>query len=240
LWIALAVVVALLLASAIIVAVAVAGREAGVGPGGERAHALSAPRDGRDTGTLRLAGADTIRVSTGDLGDDLYRVSTPDAAPAVPEVRDTDDAVIVDIVASDGGDPAGPVRVDVVLSSAVTWRIELAGGAGQASFDLVAGGVSEVDIEQGVTRVEVRLGQPAGTLTVQERAGVSDLTVLRPAGVPARAIVGNGAGSVSFDGAERPGVAGGTVFATDGWDAATDRVDIRADGGVSRLVVGQS
>jgi hypothetical protein len=241
LWISLAVVVGLMLVAAVIVAVAlVAGNEED-----ERAHAVSAPLDDRRAATLRLVdGAATVRLRTGDLDGDLYRASTPDGTSAVPEVHDSDGTVSVGFIPAgddegrdDNDGDLGRTTVDIALSSSVTWRVELVGGAEQVALDLRGGRVSEVDLTQGVARVEVWLPEPVGTTTVRERAGVSDMIVHAPVDAPVRAVVANGAGSVAFDGAERSGVPAGTTFATDGWDVATDRFEILADGGVSRLVV---
>ena len=49
--------------------------------------------------------------------------------------------------------------------------------------------------------------------------------------------VGAGAGAVTLDGTTHNGVAAGSVFASTGWQQATDRYDVDASGGVSALVV---
>jgi hypothetical protein len=56
-------------------------------------------------------------------------------------------------------------------------------------------------------------------------------------GAPVRVAAKNGAGDVTIDGQSQSGVAGGSIFATPGWDTAADRFDIDATSGVSSLTV---
>jgi hypothetical protein len=48
---------------------------------------------------------------------------------------------------------------------------------------------------------------------------------------------GGGASSVSADGRELTGIAGGTVLTPPGWATATSRVDLNATSGFSQLTV---
>ena len=85
--------------------------------------------------------------------------------------------------------------------------------------------------------LDVSLPRPAGTLPLLLAGGVSQFLLSLPGGVPAQVTVGGGASSVSVDGQDLTGVAGGTVLTPPGWATASSRFDIDATSGFSRLTV---
>ena len=200
--------------------------------GNHPAHAISATLDGRHAARLEVvSGVPSVSVHSGDIGDDLYRISTPDGSGAVPRVADQDGALSLSLT----GGPAS--SVDIVLNPTVAWQLRLAGGAGAARLDLRATQVSAVDIASGVSTVELWLPSPHGRVDVRETGGVNAFAIHTPAGVPARLTVTGGAGSVVIDGAAHDGVGAGQVYTPDSWDGATDRYDIDCVGGVSRVSI---
>lgn len=200
--------------------------------GDHPAHTISAKLDGRHTARLELvSGATSVTVHSGDIGDDLYRISTPDGAGAVPSVADQDDALRLSLT----GGPAS--SVDIEVNPAVTWQFRVAGGADETRLDLRASAVSEVDIASGVSTVEVWLPQPHGSVNVRETGGAGDVIVHAPTGVAVQVGVASGAGSVVIDGTRHTGVGAGQVFTPDSRDGATDRYDIDCVGGVSYVSI---
>jgi hypothetical protein len=125
----------------------------------------------------------------------------------------------------------------VVLNSAVTWSIDLAGGTQRTDVDLRGGKVAVVAATAGNDILDVSLPVPAGTLPLLFAGGASQFLLSLPGGVPAQVRVGGGAAFLSVDGQSLTGVAGGTVLATPGWATARSRVDVEAITGVSRLIV---
>jgi hypothetical protein len=115
--------------------------------------------------------------------------------------------------------------------------VRLLAGATTQTVDLSAGRVAEVDLVGGATGMDLVLPRPDGTVPVRMVSGVSTWTVALPAGVPVRLFVGSGAGTVTIDGATRTGVSAGTTFAGADWDAATDRYDVTASGGMSAFAL---
>jgi hypothetical protein len=200
--------------------------------GDHPAHTISAQLDGRHTARLELvSGVTGVTVHSGDIGDDLYRISTPAGAGAVPSVADQDGAVQLSLT----GGPAS--SVDIVVNPTVTWQFRLAGGANEARLDLRAIQVSEVDVASGVSTVELWLPRPHGSIDVRETGGANAFIIHTPTGVPAQLGVAGGAGTVVIDGTAHTGVGAGQVYTPDGWDAATDRYDIDCVGGVSRVSI---
>ncbi|MEU7909131.1 hypothetical protein [Actinoplanes sp. NPDC049118] len=178
--------------------------------------------------------ADVVRIEVGDLGSDLYQVSTPAESAVVPTV-DVDGSSIVARLRDAGRD--GPAIVTVVLSDDVRWAVRLAGGASDQAVDLTGGPGGDVDFAAGTSRAEVTLPAARGTQRVTLGGGASRLLVHLAGDAPVRVATGSGAGDVTVDGQTRTGVSGGSVFAAPGWDAAADRFDVDATSGVSSLTV---
>jgi len=225
LYLGLAALAAILLV-AIVIAVVVAGTDRGAN------HIVSAPRDGRHSAVLDLvSGAGEVTVRTTDLGDQLYRISTPDGTGLVPRVDERNDTATVrlDHVAGNG-----PASVEILLSSAVTWTVHLDAGATALRMDLRDGPVAGVEVNRGVSTAELWLGRPRGTVPVRETGGAGTFTVHLPSGVPVRARLAGGAASATVDGASRSGLPGGAEL---GSADPSGGYDIDAVGGVSALRV---
>jgi hypothetical protein len=218
------------LAAILVAAVVIAAFH--LGTGRDAGHVVSAPRGGRDRAVLDLvSGAGTVVVRGTELGEALYRISTPGGSGQVPRVDDRDGVASVRLDPAGGG---GPASVEILLSSAVTWRVRLDGGASAARVDLRDGSVSEVDISKGVSTVELWLPRPRGTVPVRETGGAGTFTVHLPSGVPVRARLAGGAGSATVDGTTRSGLPGGAEV---GSADPSGGYDIDAAGGVSALRV---
>ncbi|MFI7376350.1 hypothetical protein ACIBSW_40325 [Actinoplanes sp. NPDC049668] len=181
-----------------------------------------------------INGADVVRVAVGDLGGDLYQVSTPAESSVVPKV-DVDGSSVVAGLRDGGRD--GLAIVNVVLSDDVRWEVRLAGGASDQAVNLTGGPGGDVDFAAGTSRAEVTLPAGRGTQRVMLRGGASRLVVHLTGQAPVRVATGSGAGEVTIDGQTRTGVSGGSVFVAPGWEATADRFDIDATSGVSSLTV---
>ncbi len=205
-------------------------------------HAVSMSRGDLTRAALKVtAGTPFLDVSMGKLGGTLLRVSTPDDAPVRP-VLSGSGLIVLSLAgasaphgsASSGG--SGYV-VKVVLNSAVTWSLDLAGGTQRTEADLRGGKVAGVAVTAGSAELDVSLPRPAGTVPFLLAGGVSLFRLSLPGDVPAQVTVGGGASFVSVDDQNLTGIAGGTVLTPPGWATATSRFDIDATSGFSRLTV---
>ncbi|MER7455969.1 hypothetical protein [Micromonospora sp. NPDC126480] len=200
-------------------------------------HTVVAGRGDLRSATFMLVdGADVVRVHTAELGDDLYRISTPEGAKVRPAVSVSDGSVMAGLAAADG---TGPALVEVALNHDVRWRVRLGGGAREMVLDLRSGRVEEVELTAGASRAEVTLPPADGTVRLSMTGGASQLLVHLADDAPVRVSATGGASRVSVDGVDRTGVAGGTVFTPAGWANATDRYDVNAVAGVADLTVGR-
>ncbi|MBV1852783.1 hypothetical protein [Catellatospora tritici] len=200
-----------------------------------RAHTVAAARGERDTAALTVvSGATTVTVRAADLGDDLFRVSTPEDSGISPDMIESGGRHQLHL--SSTGDH-GPAVVEVLLNEQVRWDLRFSGGATETLVDMGTGRLGGLDFTAGSSRIEAVLPRPEGTRTVRMAGGASDFLVRAPQGVPVRVSAGGGAADVTVDGQRRSGVAGGSVFAPPGWDTAADRYDVDAVAGVSSLTV---
>ena len=203
-------------------------------------HVASLARDGRTRAALEVtSGTSVLDISVARLDGTLLRASTPDGAPVRP-VLSGSSPVVLSLAGDQPGRRHGSgYAVSVVLNSAVTWSLDLAGGTQRTDADLRGGHVGAIAETAGRDILDVSLPRPAGTLPFLFAGGATRFSLSLPAGVAARVTAGGGAAFLAVEGQSLTRVAGGTVVATPGWATALDRVDVRATAGVSRLAVTQ-
>jgi hypothetical protein len=224
-----------IVAAVALVLAAAAGAAAGLTLTSSPSHVASLGLDGRASATFKITtGTPVLDVSVAHLTGTLLRVSTPDDATVRP-VLNGSAPIVLTLVHAAGRDASYPVKV--VLNSAVTWRLDFAGGTQRTEADLRGGKVGQIAITAGCDILDVTLPRPAGTLPFLLAGGVSQFALSLPAGVPAQVQVGGGASYVSVDGQSRTGIAGGTVLTPPGWATATSRFGINATAGFSRLTI---
>jgi len=201
-------------------------------------HVVSMSTAGRTSAALKVtAGTPVLKVSVGKLGGTLLRVSTPDDAPVRPVLSGSRLIVLSLTGAAAAPGQGSGYAVKVVLNSAVTWSLDLAGGTQRTEADLRGGKVGGIAVTAGSDILDVSLPKPAGTLPFLLAGGASQFLLSLPGGVPAQVTVGGGASFVSVDDQNLTGVAGGTVLTPPGWATATSRFDIDATSGFSQLTV---
>jgi hypothetical protein len=226
-------------AAAVVAAAAGAGATAVVAGAPSSPHVVSMPAAGRTEAALEVtSGTPVLDISVARLGGTLLRVSTPDGAPVRPVLSGS--APVLLSLAGDRPAPGhgGPgYAVLVVLNSAVTWSIDLAGGTERTDVDLRGGKVRAIAAMAGSDILDVSLPAPAGTVRILLAGGASQFLLSLPGGVPAQVTAGGGAGFLTVDGQRLTGVAGGTVVATPGWATARSRVEVDMTAGVYLLAV---
>lgn len=199
-------------------------------------YALSAPVDGLDEASFELV-SDTgeLTLRTGDLGDDLFRVTATEAV--TPRTEVADGAVTLSL---DRTGRTGDEGVEVLLNDGVQWTLTLSGGLKRGTLELGGARIEGVDLAGDAARIDLTLPQPDGTLPVRMSGGINQFLVRADQGVPVRIRTREGAGQVRFDGETDDGVARGAAFLTPGWDDSTDRVDLDAVAGVGSLSLGRT
>jgi hypothetical protein len=203
---------------------------------------VSVSTAGRTSAALKItSGTPVLQISVAKLGGTLLRVSTPDDAPVRP-VLSGSELIVLSLTGAapgqgSGHEQASGYAVKVVLNSAVTWSLDLAGGTQRTEADLRGGKVGGIAVMAGTDLLDVSLPKPAGTLPLLLAGGASQFLLSLPGGVPAQVTAVGGASFISIDGQNLTGVAGGTVLGSPGWTTATSRFYIDATSGFSRLTV---
>lgn len=176
-----------------------------------------------------LGGASSVVVRAAELGDRLFRASTPrDAQP--PGVTIDGDVVRLSL-------HGGASELLVELNADVAWELRLDGGASSESVDMAAGRLTALDFGAGSSSIDVALPRPRGTVPVRMTGGASTMDLHLPTGTAARVTFAGGAGQATIDGTRHTGIAGGTTLGAPDWDTATDRYLLDLVAGVSALTL---
>ncbi|TCB94382.1 hypothetical protein E0H26_21930 [Micromonospora zingiberis] len=181
----------------------------------------TAPRDGRQRATFELVdGVTRFDLRLADLGEELYRITSPAESDARPRPELAGDRLRLRLPR----DGDGPGEVEVLLNSRVTWGLRITGGATDRRLDLTAGRLSDLEFAGGATRTELRLPRPTGGLVVRVTGGVNLLDVTVVGGAPVRVRANAGAGAVQVYDERHGGMPAATVVESPGWGHSADRV----------------
>ncbi|MDG4838959.1 hypothetical protein O7631_20780 [Micromonospora sp. WMMD967] len=222
-------------------------------PGGSATdeRLLTAPLADRRKGTFVLAdGVSSFDLRVAELGNDLYRISSPADSSVVGRPTVSGETVRLELAESgERGDRA----VRVLLNERVAWRLHLVGGVSRQVLDLSRGRLLGVELVGGSAHTEILLppitaertggasgaGSPEGAtiLTVRLIGGTSQLDIRLAGETPVRVRVGAGAGSVALGTDRWDGVGAGAVLGTPGWDRATERLYLDLVAGANRVTV---
>ncbi|MCG5436967.1 hypothetical protein [Micromonospora foliorum] len=215
---------------------------------------MTAPLAGRQKGTFVLAdGLPSFELRVAELGDDLYRISTPAGSGVAGRPAVQGETVRLDLVESG---TRGPRAVRVLLNERVAWRLHLFGGVSSQVLDLTRARLLGVELAGGSSRTEVllppitaagpgspagsRSDNPVGSLTVRLTGGTSQLDVRVAGETPVRVRAGAGAGSVVVRDDRWDGVAAGTALGTPGWDRSAERLYLDLVAGANSVIVSSS
>ncbi|WP_433301693.1 hypothetical protein ACQP2F_06825 [Actinoplanes sp. CA-030573] len=205
-----------------------------LGAGGTGKRTVSAPLDNRTKASFELlAGANTVHVTIGELGDDLYRISTPDDAGILPSATIRNDDVKLQTT-RDGDGTGG--EIEIVLAAKVRWQLRFSGYAEKQRIDVSGGQISGIEMVAGMREAELTLSQPAGTVPVKINGAVDKLVLKAPAANPVRIKVGGGAQTVVAGTRTLKDVTAGSTLTPKGWDT-TDRYDVTAGARITALTV---
>ncbi|WP_221325975.1 hypothetical protein [Actinoplanes sp. L3-i22] len=195
---------------------------------------VTAPINGRTRAAFEmLAASDRIRVSVADIGDDLFRISTPDGSPLRPSPELTGDNVRLQLT-RDGAGADG--EVDVVLAARVRWTLRFSGYAAEREVSLGDGRVDGIELVGGTRRAVLALSKATATVPVKITGGIEELTLRAPAGSPIRVKVGGGATTVNAGTRTLKDVAPGSTLTPKDWKTS-GRYDVETASKITLLSV---
>ncbi|WP_127504512.1 hypothetical protein [Actinoplanes solisilvae] len=204
----------------------------GAGDSGKRT--ATAPLDNRSQASFELlAASNKVNITIGELGEDLYRISTPEDAGFLPSPSIRNDDVKLQV--SRDGDGTGG-EIDIVLAAKVRWALRLSGYAEQQIIDLSGGQVTGIEMVAGTRSGQLTLARPSGTVPIKINGAVEKLTVRSPAGSPVRVKVGGGVQTVVAGNRTLRDVKPGSTLTPKNW-SVPNRYDIGAGAPIMALTV---
>lgn len=124
----------------------------------------------------------------------------------------------------------------IELHPTVAWNIMLETGASKADLDFSAVKVKNIDIKGGVSRLKLKLGQPAGQMNVAVETGASSITILIPADARCELMMEDGLSSKTIKGLDQIEIG---KYRSSNFDAEADAgsIFIRLESGLSKIDV---
>ena len=90
-------------------------------------------------------------------------------------------------------------RAEIALSASIPWQIVIHGGAVEIEAHLRSLDLARMEITGGFSLIRLDLGAPSGVVPIQIKGGASEITVMRPRGVAARAHLKGWVSELVFD-----------------------------------------
>lgn len=208
--------------------------------GGSGAVDRSDPREGLTKAKLQVAvGSLRWDVHGAALGDLLYRVRI-DTRGAPPDVQLDRSTGTVRISHGDNWMVGGwaRVRLDVQLSDAVPWEVDIDSPSVKGTVDLSTVPLAKFECDSASSNIDLSVSQPVGEVPIRIEGGSVDVRLRRPIGTAARVQAAGGSIRLTADGVRHHGF-GSVTWQTTGFDSATNRYDARFSGGSVRAEVEQ-
>jgi hypothetical protein len=124
---------------------------------------------------------------------------------------------------------------DLRLAEGIPLALSLETGAGKTTLDLTSVAVTDLSIQTGASSTDVLLPSSAGLTRVEARGGAASMSFKVPDGVAARIRGTAGLASITVDENRFPSRGG--VWESDGYDEATDKVELNVEMGAGAVKV---
>jgi cell wall-active antibiotic response 4TMS protein YvqF len=216
-------------------------------PGGPPAIGRSAaavdrsdPRAGLTKAKLQIAvGSCRVDIHGAALGDLLYRARIDHGGvPPTVELDSTTGTVRINQEGNWMVGGWGRVRLDLQLSDAVPWEVEIKSADIRGDIDLSTVPLVRFECDSASSRIDLNVSQPAGDVPIRVEGGSVDIRLRRPSGAAARVNVAGGSIRLTADGVRQRGF-GTLAWQSAGFDTASNRYDARFSGGSVRADVEQ-
>jgi DNA-binding MarR family transcriptional regulator len=189
------------------------------------------------SGRLVVTGASGLTVRAGEGIAELYQAHFDGPAP---EVKVNDGVVSMRysrrlwmLGRGLGAKRAGEVR----LNAAIPWWIEFQGGAAAITAALGGLDLAGLEINGGMSTIQVELPAPSGVVPIRISGGASQITVQRPVGVPARVHLKGWVSEFIFDEQTFSAVGNNVRLQSPGYDTADRHYDIEVSSSASMVTI---
>jgi len=128
-------------------------------------------------------------------------------------------------------------RAEIALNSAIPWQIVIHGGAPEIEAHLRGLDLARMEVIGGFSLIRLDLGAPTGRVPIQIKGGASEITVMRPAGVAARAHLKGWVSELVFDEQAWSGAGNNVRLQSPGFDPTVPCYDIEVTGHANMITI---
>lgn len=195
----------------------------------EMVHA--GPLGAAKRGFLKIRGG-TTQVKLAPLDEEglLFRAAFEGNRPVVEQTGDTLRLRYRYVPPVDG-------RSELALQAAIPWEVGVLGGMDQLQIDARALQLSKFSLVGGLSRLDLRLGYPDGTVPIQVYGGVEELRVTCPKDAAISIRLWGGANSIRMDEMRSQSVGGYFRYDGEGAEGATGRYELLVVGGAEDVEI---
>jgi len=131
----------------------------------------------------------------------------------------------------------GQLDAEIVLNTTIPWQIEIRGGAAGVTADLTDIDLTALNVSYGMSEVKLNLPVPSATVPLRISGGASEVTIQRPASIPARVRFTGWASTIVFDTEALGGMRNDLRLQSPGYEDAIGRYDIEISGNASMITI---
>jgi DNA-binding MarR family transcriptional regulator len=195
----------------------------------------SAPLEDVVSGRLVVASGLTQLTVRADAGmTELYQGHFEGS---VPDVKTKDGVVTVRYPRRLWVLSGGQGTAEITLNAALPWWIVIQGGVSGITAELGGLNLAGLEVKGGMSMVTLELPAPSGVVPVRISGSASQITVHRPAGVPARVHLKGWASEFIFDNQAFSNLGNDVRMQSPGYEATDQRYDIDVSSSVSMVTI---
>lgn len=196
---------------------------------------LSAPLGNLESARLVFpTGAIVLNLSADKGMDELYRAHFEGT---IPDVKVTEGTITIRYPRRKWFAIHEQRTAEVALNVGIPWQIVIQGGASQIAANLTSLDLLGLEVNGGMSMVEVELPEPTRIVPVRISGGASEIKIRRPAGVAARVHLKGWASALVFDDQSYDEVGSDVRLQSPSYDGATQRYDIEVAGSASMVTI---
>jgi DNA-binding HxlR family transcriptional regulator len=195
----------------------------------------SAPLGDVTSGRLVIpAGIYRLTVRAGENMVELYQARFEGP---VPEVKAKDGVVTIRYPRRLWVLGGAQGAAEITLTTAIPWAVVIQGGASEITAELGGLDLTGLEVKGGMSMIRLELPVPSGVVPIQLGGGASQITVRRPAGVPARVHLKGWASTLEFDDQAFSNLGNDVRLHSPGYETASQRYDIEVSSSASMITI---
>lgn len=194
----------------------------------------SAPLGDLTSAQLVASGVPRLTLRADDGMADLYQARFEGP---VPDVKTKDGVVTIRYPRRLWLPGAKQRAAEVALSVAIPWRILIQGAAAEITTKLDKLNLAELEVKGVMSMTHLELPTPSSMVPIRISGSASEITVQRPAGVPARVHLKGWASTFVFDDQRFSNVGNDWLLHSPGYQGTAPGYDIEVVSSVSEITI---